>query len=390
MSSDKSLKNRTLPVRTPIGRKIERWLGIPFNILELAGSFLVVRPTRHLLSCLDRLSYRIEGTLFRKILTYTIFPVVMVITLLIGFEFAEQGVTLGSLTALSLVLLTYGAIFAPIERLIPWSRKWLDGGNDLSVDLMMFYSGIFWGVVSNFLVKVLLLVQIIEWLEPYGHSLWPSELPAVAQVFLFLLLKDFFRYWYHRWMHEIPFMWRWHAVHHSVERLYWLNGIRSHPLEILVQTLIWAIPLALLQPPAEIAMISVLMALSIGIFQHANIDAKLGFWEYIFSIGDNHRYHHYNTDGIGDSNYGGEFIVWDILFGTFHNPRGDRPLESIGIGSSPNYPQTMSGLMIAPFLPDQKVFGPEQASDQAAGEAEAQPLQGVSARENLELGAAGP
>lgn len=153
-------------------------------------------------------------------------------------------------------------------------------------------------------------------------------------------------------------MWRWHAVHHSVERLYWLNGIRSHPLEIIVQTLIWAVPLALLQPSPEIVLVSTLMALSIGIFQHSNIDLKLGFWEYIFSIGDNHRYHHYPIKGIGDSNYGGEFIVWDILFGTFHKVKGERPHDNIGIGTSPNYPLTWSGLMIAPFLPDQKVFGP--------------------------------
>ncbi|MEM9622439.1 MAG: sterol desaturase family protein [Pseudomonadota bacterium] len=376
--ANENLSNRTLPARAPSARRFEKWFGLPFNALERAGSYLVVHPTQRALSALDALSHRIEGTTFRHVLSVVIFPVVMVITLMIGFEFAERGISLSSLTALSLILVTYGVIFAPIERLIPWSRKWLDGGNDLSVDLMMFYSGIFWGVVSNFLVKVLLLVQILAWLEPYGHSLWPTEIPAVAQVFLFLLLKDFFRYWYHRWMHEVPFMWRWHAVHHSVERLYWLNGIRSHPLEILVQTLLWAIPLALLQPPAEIAMISVLMALSIGIFQHANIDAKLGFWEYIFSIGDNHRYHHYNTDGIGDSNYGGEFIVWDILFGTFHNPKGDRPLENIGIGSSPNYPQTMAGLMIAPFLPDQKVFGPRQAEEDA-GDSPEEHVEGVMA-----------
>lgn len=359
---DQTYRNKGLPVRARIGRTLEKWFGIPFNLLELLGSYLVVRPTRYFLSYIDGLSYRIEGTRFRRILTKSIFPITLLVTLIIGFKFAEQGVTLGSLTALSLVLVIYGAIFAPIERLIPWSRKWLDGGNDMSVDLMMFYSGVFWSVLANFVVKVLLLVQIIEWLEPFGRSIWPDQLPGVVQVFLFILIKDFFRYWYHRWMHEIPFMWRWHAVHHSVERLYWLNGIRSHPLEILVQTLIWAIPLALLQPSAEIVMVSVLTALSIGIFQHANIDADLGFWEYIFSIGDNHRYHHYNTDGIGDSNYGGEFIVWDILFGTFYNPKGDRPSEAIGIGASPNYPQTMAGLMIAPFMPDQKVLGPDQES----------------------------
>ena len=362
-----TIENRTLPNRSRAGRTLERWLGLPFNLLERVVYHLIVRHWQRALSWIDALSYRIEGTRFRKILTTSIFPVVMVVTLFIGMEFAERGVTLGTLGALSLILVTYGVIFAPIERLIPWSRNWLDGGNDLSVDLMMFYSGIFWGVVANFL-KLLIFAQILVLIEPYGHSLWPSELHIIGQVFLFLLLKDFLRYWYHRWLHEVPFLWRWHAVHHSVERLYWLNGIRSHPLEIVVQTLLWAIPLALLQPPAEVAMISVLMALSIGIFQHANIDAKLGFWEYIFSIGDNHRYHHYNTDGIGDSNYGGEFIVWDILFGTFHNPRGDRPLENIGIGSSPNYPQTMAGLMIAPFLPDQKVFGPEEMESDAGAD----------------------
>ena len=358
-AGNKELKNQALPARARVGRILEKWAGIPFNLLELLGSFLVARPIRFLFAYIDVLSYKIEGTLFRKVLAHTIFPATLIITLIIGFKFAENGVTLGSLTALSMVLLVYGAIFAPLERLMPYTRNWLDGGNDITVDLMMFYSGVFWSIISKFILSLLFLMTLVNWLEPYGREIWPAFLPATVQVFLFILIKDFFRYWYHRWMHEIPFMWRWHAVHHSVKRLYWLNGIRSHPLEILVQTLIWAVPLALLQPPADIALVAVFMALSIGIFQHSNIDAKLGFWEYIFSIGDNHRYHHYNTKGIGDCNYGGEFIVWDIAFGTFYNPKGERPSENIGIGASPNYPQTMAGLMIAPFLPDQKVFGPE-------------------------------
>ena len=130
-----------------------------------------------------------------------------------------------------------------------------------------------------------------------------------------------------------------------------------------MQTLLWAIPLALLQPPAEIVVVSLFTALTIGIFQHGNIQLKLRFWEDIFSIGDNHRYHHHNTKEIGDSNYGGEYIVWDILFGTFHNPKNDKPTEEIGIGTAPNYPQTWMGLMIAPFLPNQKVFGKQENSD---------------------------
>lgn len=354
------LKNKGLPARARVGRVLEKWAGIPFNILEVLGSFLAVRPLLFLFAYLDSLSYKLEGTFLRKVLAHTLFPISLIATYIVGIKFVENGITLGSLTALTLVLVIYGAIFAPLERLMPYSRKWLEGGNDLSVDIMMFYSGIVWGIISKFLLSVLIIMSLINWLEPFGRDIWPTFMPVVIQVFLFILIKDFFRYWYHRWMHEVPFMWRWHAVHHSAKRLYWLNGIRSHPLEILVQTLIWGIPLALVQPPAEIVMMSVLMSLSIGIFQHANIDTKLGFWEYIFSIGDNHRYHHHKTRRIGNSNYGGEFIVWDILFGTFHKPKNGSPVEDIGIGGSPNYPQTMAGLMIAPVLPDQKVFGPQK------------------------------
>ena len=118
----------------------------------------------------------------------------------------------------------------------------------------------------------------------------------------------------------------------------------------------YAIPIALLQPGAEIAMIAILIQLSIGIFQHSNIGINSGFWEYIFSIGDNHRYHHYPNEK-GDSNYGWEFIIWDIVFGTFYKPKGAIPKDKIGISNASNYPLTWVGLMIAPFVPDQSVFG---------------------------------
>ncbi|GAA0465392.1 hypothetical protein GCM10009096_02460 [Parasphingorhabdus litoris] len=112
------------------------------------------------------------------------------------------------------------------------------------------------------------------------------------------------------------------------------------------------------------------MQVTIGIFQHANIDLKLGVWEYIFSIGDNSidDNYHYPDKGVDGSNYGGEFIINEILFGTFHKVKGERPHDHIGIGTAPNYPMTFAGLLIAPFLRDQKIFGGEGETtrDQAA------------------------
>ena len=363
---EQGFKNRRLPKKARIGRFLETWLGAPFHFLEAVLSWLLVRPTRWTMRHLDGVSYRLEGTWLRKVLANTLFPFTIALSLFIGFQMVENGITISTLLSFALLPVIFGLYCAPWERLMPYSRNWLEGGNDTSVDIIMYFSGALWSGLSKVLVGALFIVGVTEALEPYGHQYWPSDWNPIVQVFAFILIKDFFRYWYHRALHEVPALWRIHAAHHSVERLYWLNGIRAHPLEILGQALFYAIPLALVQPPAEIVLVALVMQLSIGIFQHSNIDLNLRFWEFIFSIGDNHRYHHYPDKGIGDSNYGGEFIVWDILFGTFHNPKHERPHDRIGIGTAPDYPMTVAGLYIAPFLPNQgSVFRTDDGDEQA-------------------------
>ncbi|MEL6568281.1 MAG: sterol desaturase family protein [Pseudomonadota bacterium] len=370
--------NRKISKRAPIARFVETWLCAPLNALEFILNWLLVKPTRWLMQHLDRLSYKLEGTLLREILSHTVFPFTILLSLFLGFKLVENGITSFTLLGFVLLPIVFGLYCAPLERLMPFSRRWLEGGNDTAVDVIMYFSGAFWSGISKLIVSALFIVGVVEVLEPYGHDYWPTHWNPIVQVFLFILIKDFFRYWFHRALHEVPFLWRMHAAHHSVERLYWLNGIRAHPLEIISQAIFYAIPLALVQPTAEIALVAVIMQLSIGIFQHSNIDLKLGWWEYIFSIGDNHRYHHYPDKGVGDSNYGGEFIVWDILFGTFHKVKGERPHDRIGIGTAPEYPMTVAGLYIAPFLPNQKVFGPKRDENNAGDDAspsEVHPLQ---------------
>jgi ornithine lipid hydroxylase len=151
-------------------------------------------------------------------------------------------------------------------------------------------------------------------------------------------------------MHENEFMWRWHSVHHSSKRLYWFNGTRSHPLEGLVSSILWAIPFALIKAPAEIVFVTNLLARTIGRFQHTNLDLKVGIFDYIFSTPKNHRYHHSKSHIVGHTNYGGDVIIWDLLFGTFYLPKGEEPSDDIGIEELPNYPKSFVGLMFAPFI----------------------------------------
>lgn len=320
-----------------------------FHPVEVFVHTYILAPFRWALSKIDPLGEKIEGTLFKKILQVTIFPLFIILTLYVGFELVDGGFTSRSFFGTIIMFLILGAIFAPLERLIPYSRKWLND-EEFPTDVMIFFGGKLWGDYINGPIRLATMAIVVQEISPtIGYEIWPTSLHPIIQVFLLLVVADFFRYWYHRWMHESEFMWRWHAVHHSSERLYWFNGTRSHPLEYLISGLLWAIPFAFIKAPVEIVFVTGLMGRVIGRFQHTNMDVLLGPFDYIFSSPKNHRYHHSKKIHEGNSNYGGDVIIWDHLFGTFHMPKGEKPSDDIGINGMPNYPKTFIGLMLAPF-----------------------------------------
>jgi sterol desaturase/sphingolipid hydroxylase (fatty acid hydroxylase superfamily) len=320
-----------------------------FQPVEHIFYVAVVKNISRLLDRIDPLSHRIEGTLFKKILQVTIFPLFMTATLVIGFVLVRNGYSFESFAATIGMFLVYGAICMPLERLIPFSRRWLKSP-DASTDVMLLFGNRLFGDWIAGPLRLATIAIAVQQISPaIGQSLWPTSLHPVVQVFLLLTINDFFRYWYHRWMHESSFMWRWHAVHHSSERLYWFNGTRSHPFEGLVSGFLWAIPLAFVQAPVEIVFVTFLMGRTIGRFQHTNMDLILGPFDYIFSSPKNHRYHHSRNAREGNTNYGGDVILWDHLFGTFYMPKGKQPSDDIGLGDVVNYPQSFVGLMLAPF-----------------------------------------
>ena len=321
--------------------------------IEIAGHRYVLLPIRLLLrNTVEPWGEKFEGTFMKKVLQVTIYPVFLVLTFVIGFKLIENGYTSRTFVGDILMFLLFGAIFAPLEHLMPFSRKWLDD-SDVTTDWMLFFGKKYWGDFINRPIRLATITILVQEISPaIGQAWWPSFLHPVLQVFLLLSVKDFFRYWYHRWMHESEFMWRWHAVHHSSTRLYWFNGQRSHPIEGLVSGIMWGLPLAFVQAPVEIVFVTGLLGRTIGRFQHTNMDLILDPFDYIFSSPKNHRYHHSVRISEGHSNYGGDVIFWDILFGTFHLPKGEQPGDEIGIQEMPNYPQSFLGLMLAPFTYD--------------------------------------
>jgi sterol desaturase/sphingolipid hydroxylase (fatty acid hydroxylase superfamily) len=157
-----------------------------------------------------------------------------------------------------------------------------------------------------------------QWL--LAHRLWSADRLGVAGGALAgYLVITFIYYWWHRWRHESDFLWRWfHQVHHSAQRIEVITSFYKHPFEIVANSLISSVilyPLVDLGPQAAAA--AVLLTGLAELFYHWNV--KTPIWlGYIVQRPESHCLHH--QEGVHAYNYA-DLPIWDMLFGTFRNPR---------------------------------------------------------------------
>jgi sterol desaturase/sphingolipid hydroxylase (fatty acid hydroxylase superfamily) len=151
-------------------------------------------------------------------------------------------------------------------------------------------------------------------------------------------------------MHHFDWLWRFHATHHSAQRVYWLNATRAHPLEIAYRfSIVWVLPLAVLGVPKNVLALATVAAVVADAFQHANIAIRLGPLSWIFSVGDLHRWHHSRVRRESDTNYGNVYIFWDAVFGTRYLPSGREPPGKVGILGMEAFPQEFWAQWLSPF-----------------------------------------
>jgi sterol desaturase/sphingolipid hydroxylase (fatty acid hydroxylase superfamily) len=147
-----------------------------------------------------------------------------------------------------------------------------------------------------------------------------------------LLAIDLATYWWHRALHRSDFLFRvLHQTHHSVERVDLASAFVFHPLDLLAFAFVGSFSLVfVLGLSGEAAGLANLAFLMISNFQHTNI--RTPHWlAYLVLRPENHAYHHQR--GIHGFNYGG-LAVWDMLFGTFRNPRSFTPEPGFYLGAS--------------------------------------------------------
>ncbi|MDH4652493.1 MULTISPECIES: sterol desaturase family protein [unclassified Pseudomonas] len=210
---------------------------------------------------------------------------------------------------------------------------------------------------SQSLLGVSVIPLAATWLQ--GLDTWPNHWPLIFQLLLAVLVADLGVTLMHYLSHRLEPLWRLHAVHHSVQRLYGFNGLMKHPLHQAVEALAGTAPLLLLGMPQGIA---ALLAFAIALqllLQHSNVDMRIGPLRHLFAWAPVHRFHHMKYGRAGDVNFALFFSFWDRLLGTaFHS---DYPLgvHDLGIGSRPDYPRNYLAQLIEPFRPQPHGTSPE-------------------------------
>ncbi len=229
----------------------------------------------------------------------------------------------------------YSLVFVPLERLYARRPEQPIFRAEWRTDLVYF-------MVSALLVQAttfLTLTPATLLVAPVRSDVLTAEvasLPLLVQVAAILLLVDFVQYWVHRAFHRVPWLWRFHAVHHSATTMDWLAGSRLHLVDVLVTRGATYVPIYLLGFSLPAFAVYLALVVVQATFIHANVRWELPVLGRCVVTPRFHHWHHSNAPQAIDKNFAVHTPLWDWLFGTRYLPAVFPP--SYGLGPGPRVP----------------------------------------------------
>jgi sterol desaturase/sphingolipid hydroxylase (fatty acid hydroxylase superfamily) len=193
---------------------------------------------------------------------------------------------------------------------------------------------------------VIAYVLLIVW----SPGLMRAE-PLWLQAITFLILGDLVKWTVHMLHHRVPFLWRFHRLHHCTQQMDALSAVRLHPVEVLLSRSVFAAVFICLAGvhPAILVTYSTLDAVQ-GLWIHSNTRVKTRRLNYILSTQEFHHWHHANDPRAVNRNFGGFLSIWDWIFGTAYCPADEEP-DSFGIPEMPTPPARYLDHLLSPLVP---------------------------------------
>ncbi|MCM1991213.1 sterol desaturase family protein [Oceanirhabdus seepicola] len=175
------------------------------------------------------------------------------------------------------------------------------------------------------------------------------------KVLIEVLLLDMLVYWQHRIFHKIGFLWKLHKMHHVDLELDSTTGVRFHPIEIIISTLLKVGLIALIgASPISVVIFEIILN-SASLFNHANIYISLKADKILRKVlitPDMHRVHHSIHMNERNSNFGFSVPWWDFIFKSYKaQPKGGHVNMKLGIEDMPEEKYTyFPGMLLVPFI----------------------------------------
>lgn len=242
-------------------------------------------------------------------------------------------------------VLILACIFIPLERLIPLHpeqrtlrRNWW---NDV---IYVFVNGFVVRVISTAVIGTLMLAY--REFVPLEDTAWVRELPTWVQVIAVIVIADVGYYTAHRTAHAVPFLWRFHSVHHSIEEMDWLATHRVHPLDQLFTNIVSLLPVFCLGFSAGAVGIYLLLYQVQALLIHSNTRVRFGPLKWLVASPEYHHWHHANQREAYDRNFASQLSILDAIGGTLYLPPNATP-EKYGLDEK--VPQYYHQQLLYPF-----------------------------------------
>ena len=207
--------------------------------------------------------------------------------------------------------------------------------------------------VSHLAVQLTVLLTLVPAAVFFRWAVHPAvqnaiaAQPLVVQLAEIVLVADLAEYAVHRLFHRVPWLWRFHAVHHSAQAMDWLAASRIHLADAVLTRAVAFVPLYVLGF-AEPAVYAYLVFVSFhAIFVHANVRFDFGRLEGVLGTPRFHHWHHAADADAIDKNFAIHLPVIDRVFGTHHMPAGRWP-SAYGIAGNP-VPEAYLSQLVYPF-----------------------------------------
>lgn len=253
---------------------------------------------------------------------------------------------LWSIIFAALAFLSFGAM----SRLWPCNPGQPSLGRDFRVDIIYFLvSLLLYGGVTSAAAKLVLAAtagadgaRLFAAVQS-GYGVLP-RLPLIAQAALIVFVTDVIQYWLHRAFHS-GLLWPFHAVHHSAKQIDWTATFRIHPVNFLFyNTLAGVVTLLMGFSPMAFVIVAPFNFFTAAMV-HANLNWTFGPLKYVFASPVFHRWHHADDPAIYNKNFAPTFSFLDLMFGTFHMPKGRVP-QAYG---AEGVPEDFLGQLVYPF-----------------------------------------